>query len=253
MPAQTKGFYYSVANKAKRKAELKKRSFSQSIRSSPRHLVPNKDIGEGEEKMISEVYAAFSACRNSFADLETANLSGDEKLFGILSNVLRFYVAGTADGASQEAYNLLLKETDIKVTKNTRNPLLPAFKAIFGDTNKSSLGRYAAVLKFASHKNVEPNNLARFVKSKGGLVACAREGAELLNPNRATEKIDREQQHIEDLKKVGIRLNSSQFPKNIPQELSTLLILKDANQTIMLLGHRSVGSSAVIQFKPLDS
>lgn len=252
MPAPTKQFHFGRNAIARRRAVGGKLQSNLPALRRPRlHLVANNDAasaGAAENTAISD---AFSTCRQSHAELAAATVSSDVKLHSALADVLSFYQIGDRDEESRLVYERLLRDAGIKVTRSTKNSLLPALKAVFGPTNKSSQGRYAAALYQAHAEGVTPEKFAQFVREKNGLVECAKEGAKRLNPRAAADKAKREKEALIALQAASKPLSMSCLSKQLPLGLSVALVSKGADGALTLLAHRAEKEAAVSRFNSL--
>lgn len=193
---------------------------------------------------------AFNMCDRLSNEMATSKVNSEIKTTELLAKTLHFYGVGNSNEKSKRVYNKLLSKKEIRVTRKTTNPFTPAVKAFFGAIQKTNVSRFAAALYHASTEKVTAEAFEQFVQQKGGLVACAETGAELLSPDKAERAKKRIKDSLIKLRSTAKPLPATHFKDNLSKGLSTLLVEKSADGSILVLGYRKQ-TGAPDQYEPL--
>jgi len=199
---------------------------------------------------------AFRLCKKSASDLNDINAANDQKLLTVLKNILVFYKSTQKNEFTKLLFRMMLRRSGIKVTDSTKNPILPAIKAILGKINKSNQGRYAAAIYLAYVDDVDPKDFEESVRMEGGLVPYAKEGALLLRSKEGRSKTKKSENKLINLRQNARHLDKLNYLQNLPDGLSSILVEKEPDGRIKLLALKREDVSALGRFaalEPLDS
>jgi hypothetical protein len=228
---------------AKKEARLKSTGDSDNGNNNIVLLRPSGHIS-------GPVRTAFDMCHKHRKVFEELEGDRDTKLHQLLARVLYFYQIGHTDRNCKEAYKKVLEHAGVRITGNTKNCFIPAVKAVFGDTEKSNVGRYASVLFAANEEGITPERVGTYLMEHGGIVKTAKKGSELLNPNRGAEILERNNARLKDLEASAKPLKASQLSSDLPVGLSSALMRKHPDGSLMLLAFREEEAGIVSRYKP---
>jgi hypothetical protein len=151
---------------AKRRGDVSKTG-ARGAAATPAPPKPNIDVA-----------GLLEVARDRAEKAAKAAASGTSLLAEALAHTLELRrlhdVGGSAEKDLAAAYN----SAGIKVTKRTLNAFTPLVKLVFGHKlPRTDVSRYANVLWLADERGVEPEGFEQFLRTAGGVAACAEKAA----------------------------------------------------------------------------
>jgi hypothetical protein len=153
-----------------------------------------------------------------------------DSLYNILTAIYEFHE--TCEH-SQDAYNEIVKEHDLKV--QARAPFTPVLKICLGkDYDKTRLTEYAAALGIARHMNVDISEFHAFIKSfPGGIKGCVKEMRAIRKSGKTGAVTARKTRTIEEAREILRELSPiSSF------RLKKVIVEKNVDEFCLLLARR---------------
>jgi hypothetical protein len=138
-----------------------------------KNLLKEVDARMGSAIIVEKADALVKK-RETF-ELTTLARSNDE-LYGILSEVYALFKSAVEEKHLKEVLvkmKAALKTKNIKVQVNS--PALTVFVRYVFNSDRKRAYNYASTLMAAVQSNIEPANLAEFIKSKSGVEECKKE------------------------------------------------------------------------------
>lgn len=195
------------------------------------------------QSLLDDCRAAASSITASNAALTASNAARDEKTVVALEKASRLYDHLQQNSAIAKG---LFEQNDIRVTKATKNEFTPVVKLVFGSDERSTVSRYAKVLRYVAASRMEDEEFSEVIERSGGIVDCARADSARQNGparQRATEKLSA---HLEDMRANSVPFANKRIGQQIDERFTALLVERFDDGTLKIIGTRVEPDSTVV-------
>lgn len=198
-----------AAERKKSEEAKRKREEAKSKRDAPEHA--------GLKLEFDRAKKAAALC------LASAGKS-DRDTISVMKHVSAMDAQVQADPKAAAFLEALYLRKNIPITKGTPNRFLPLLRLAAPDMADETRRRSSLVLDHARREEIPPDGLAQFIDNEGGIRKCAAAGAKAARPDRVQKRAEKEEEHLNGLRRAGRSVPAKSWPVGLQEGLSRCLV-----------------------------
>ncbi len=193
----------------------------------------------------------MNECRAAAGLAKEANSAGAKSVEAALEKAMALHQHLKSH---PETAKSLLDQNAIRVTKATaNNEFTPTVKLVFGIEERSTISRYAKVLRYVAENTEDGDEFATVVERGGGLVQCARADTAHHKGAARERGAERREARLDMLRAHAVPLKSAPVTKRIHSRFATLLVEVTEDGAASIIGIRDEDDDiSASRFYPIE-